>query len=195
MGKATNSSDSSDFNPEVVRYIVGDLDPAEHMEIENQIRQDEDLLIEAESLKQTFLKLEKLPEFKPPEYLSERILAQATGKKGRKIRVAAPVFALKYVSYAAAASIIFAAGFFGHHYLFEHGTIQAKKAVVLPGNAAKPWKNTNDVLTIKDYDSIVAEENADSSLRNLNRGLRQVDEYPSKINNNNQVRLTGVRKQ
>ncbi len=61
-----------------VKYVFDELDPSEVTLVEQAMLQDQNLLIEVESLKSTWRKLKKMPELEPPENISAAIINQAT---------------------------------------------------------------------------------------------------------------------
>ncbi len=60
-----------------VRYIFDELDPSEVTVVEQAMIEDQNLLIEVESLKSTWRRMKKMPFMQPPEVLSEAIIHQA----------------------------------------------------------------------------------------------------------------------
>lgn len=60
-----------------VKYVFDELDPSEITLVEEAMIQDQNLLIEVESLKSTWRKLKKMPEMHPPENISKAIIEQA----------------------------------------------------------------------------------------------------------------------
>ncbi|MDG5766385.1 hypothetical protein QA596_02820 [Balneolales bacterium ANBcel1] len=60
-----------------VKYVFDELDPSEITLVEHAMLEDQNLLIEVESLKSTWKKLKKIPELDPPENISAAIMEQA----------------------------------------------------------------------------------------------------------------------
>ena len=60
-----------------IRYLMKEMDPSEEIEFEREMMQDENLLIEVESLRKTYQKLNKLPFEEPPTELVEKIATEA----------------------------------------------------------------------------------------------------------------------
>ena len=56
-----------------IRYLMKEMDPSEEMEFEKMMREDENLLIEVESLRATNRKLSDLPSKNPPKQLIKNI--------------------------------------------------------------------------------------------------------------------------
>ncbi|SMO40634.1 hypothetical protein [Fodinibius sediminis] len=63
-----------------IRYLMKEMDPSEELLMERAMMEDENLLIEVESMRQTLAKLDKLPQKDPPSELCDRILSQAAEK-------------------------------------------------------------------------------------------------------------------
>ena len=63
-----------------------EMDPSEEMEFEKKIREDENLLIEVESLRATNRKLAGLPLQNPPKHLTQKIANEAKQLKEKKVR-------------------------------------------------------------------------------------------------------------
>jgi len=66
-----------------IKYVLNELDPAEKIEFEREMKRDPDLLIEVESIKRMQYRLEQLPEFSPPRELSESLLSFAAEESMR----------------------------------------------------------------------------------------------------------------
>lgn len=60
-----------------IKYVLSEMDPAEKIEFEREMECDPDLLIEVESIKRMRKRLEQLPDFTPPNELSESLLSLA----------------------------------------------------------------------------------------------------------------------
>lgn len=88
---------------ECIRYLMKEMDPSEELLMERAMMEDEDLLIEVESMRQTLQKMDKLPEMEPPSDVTNAILEKAAeqAEKNRKAnRTLSPVF-----KYAVAATL------------------------------------------------------------------------------------------
>lgn len=73
-------------NNDCIRYLMKEMDPSEELLMERAMMEDEDLLIEVESMRQTLKKLDKLPEVEPPSNVTESIKKKAAeqAKKNRR---------------------------------------------------------------------------------------------------------------
>ncbi|SHF42293.1 hypothetical protein SAMN05443144_108137 [Fodinibius roseus] len=87
-----------------IRYLMKEMDPSEELLMERAMMEDENLLIEVESMRQTLAKLDKLPEKNPPPELSSRIVEQAAKHAGQKKKDAQKPFKPVY-KYAVAATL------------------------------------------------------------------------------------------
>lgn len=69
-----------------IRYLMKEMDPSEELLMERAMMEDEDLLIEVESMRQTLHKLDKLPELEPPPDVRNSVMKKAAeqAKKNRK---------------------------------------------------------------------------------------------------------------
>ena len=65
----------------VIRYLMKEMDPSEEVLMERAMMEDDDLLIEVESMRQTLHRLDDLPEKKPSADLSASIIQQAAEHK------------------------------------------------------------------------------------------------------------------
>lgn len=68
---------------DVIRYLTGEMDPTEEVLMEREMMEDDDLLIEVESMRQTMNRLEDLPENEPSEELTNSIIEQAAEHRKR----------------------------------------------------------------------------------------------------------------
>src|SRR5690554_5770159 len=57
-----------------IRYLMKEMDPSEELEFEHLMREDENLLIEVESLRATYKRTSQLSIKNPPEFLTRKIL-------------------------------------------------------------------------------------------------------------------------
>ncbi len=74
MEKKQNMSNVDEL---CVKYVFDELDPSEVTLVEKAMISDQNLLIEVESLRSTWKKLQNLPELEPPPNISEAIIHQA----------------------------------------------------------------------------------------------------------------------
>lgn len=65
----------------VIRYLMKEMDPSEEVLMERAMMEDDDLLIEVESMRQTLQRLDDLPDREPPADLSASVIRQAADQK------------------------------------------------------------------------------------------------------------------
>lgn len=83
----------------VIRYLMKEMDPSEEVLMERAMMEDDDLLIEVESMRQTLQRLDDLPEKSPPAELSETIVRQAAEQKQKtSVWPSIPSEAYKYAA-------------------------------------------------------------------------------------------------
>jgi hypothetical protein len=74
MEKKSNLSSVDEL---CIKYVFDELDPSEITLVEQAMVEDENLLIEVESLKSTWRKLRNMPDLHPPVHLSDSVLKLA----------------------------------------------------------------------------------------------------------------------
>lgn len=106
MTRKKNKNQRNMLNDEnaCIRYLMKEMDPSEEVLMERAMMEDDDLLIEVESLRQTLKRLEGLPEKNPPAHLTESILHYASEKA--ESHKSSNIFSFHPVRYAAAAVLI-----------------------------------------------------------------------------------------
>jgi len=88
-----------------------EMDPSEELLMERAMMEDEDLLIEVESMRQTLQKLDRLPKVKPPKEVTDAIMEKASkhaAERRKANRSFKPVY--KYAVAATLALTITAGG-------------------------------------------------------------------------------------
>jgi len=108
-----------------------EMDPSEELLMERAMMEDEDLLIEVESMRQTLKKLDKLPEVEPPTDVTDAIMEQAA-EQAEENRESPKTFTpiLRYAVAATLALTVTAGGawFFIGSEETQAGTTQANVA-------------------------------------------------------------------
>src|SRR5690625_1768159 len=145
-----------------VRYLMKEMDPSEEMLFEKKMLEDEDLLIEVESLRKINCRLSKLPVLNPPVGLTRQILREASEHYHQKEQDRSRVFFLS-VSAAATVLVMFFAGAFWILEDDRAGTpdsssTQASVGVPAPLNlqsestaaSPSPWVDNNQELHFND---------------------------------------------
>ncbi|PAU93899.1 hypothetical protein CK503_09510 [Aliifodinibius salipaludis] len=98
-------------NNDCIRYLMKEMDPSEELLMERAMMEDEDLLIEVESMRQTLKKLDQLPEVEPPSHVTDSIkkkAAEQAEKNRQRNKTFKPAF--KYAVAATLALTISAGG-------------------------------------------------------------------------------------
>lgn len=160
-----------------IRYLMKEMDPSEELLMERAMMEDEDLLIEVESMRQTLTKLDKLPQKNPPSELTDRILEQAVDHVEKK-REAQKSFKPAY-KYAVAATLALTLTAGGTWFYMDQGgksssqSAAPSKAQITSGNEGflfgdegimpfqatsaeeqdpeiDPWIDRNDILQFED---------------------------------------------
>jgi hypothetical protein len=93
----------------VIRYLMREMDPSEEIEFERCMMEDENLLIEVESLRRTLEKTNQLPRLNPPQNLTEQLTRKASTYRQKQL-LSSRFQQIPYIQYAAAAVIIVAFG-------------------------------------------------------------------------------------
>ncbi|HYW35327.1 MAG TPA: hypothetical protein VE868_07970 [Balneolaceae bacterium] len=84
---------------DVIRYLMKEMDPSEEVLMERAMMEDDDLLIEVESMRQTLHRLDEMPEKAPPAELTESIIREAGEyKRNSPPWQAIPAELLKYAA-------------------------------------------------------------------------------------------------
>jgi hypothetical protein len=93
-----------------IRYLMKELDPSEEHMVEEMMAEDEDILIEVESLRQTYKKLGSLPKYDAPSEVLGVVMERAGEYSAKPSSGTIRYMTFKRVSYAAAAAVIVGAG-------------------------------------------------------------------------------------
>ena len=131
-----------------IRYLMKEMDPSEELEFEREMMEDENLLIEVESLRKTFQHLGKLPVLNPPKSLIENISETATRTQKQRIDQTRKWAALMAKSVAVAAVFLMIAS--TGIYFYGNGSSSGIDARNTPASASvegvQPWVNRNNVI-------------------------------------------------
>jgi len=186
-----------------VKYIYGELDPSEEIIFMRELRQNDDLMIEVEAMRETQKRLDNLPLIDPPSDLSYNIMNYVERKNAEKKNSHSFI----YLSVAASFLIfLFSAG-----YLFMNDTGKENSNSISEASAGKsdilitksrgkdiqsnsPWIDKNDVIHVNDlYDQPGA--TYDSIFRSSMQKLTPIiNGSQQRIGLNKDVQLTGSRK-
>lgn len=190
-----------------ISYIYNEMDPSERLEFERDLQNNENLLIEVESLKQVLNQLNKPHLVAPPKDIVDRIHKQAKQKVEIKKSDTSRIF------WASAAAILIVSAF-GVAYMFDStsnisGTSEStaggtswiinntdnenglSASVNTEGEEASPWVDKNDVLHFQDHTTNTNIAQVDSTSNTNFHKLTPVT-TPSRISNiQQQLHLTG----
>jgi hypothetical protein len=145
-----------DDENDVVRYIMEEMDPSEEVLMERAMMEDDDLLIEVESMRHTLQRLDDLREKEPPAELSESIVRQARDHKKYSTNW---VISSDIYKYAAVLIIGFGLGggfwFFMNFHVEHEGNIAPAAVTITTRNIAgkpqvKPWVDRHNILYFQD---------------------------------------------
>jgi hypothetical protein len=175
-----------------VKYVMRELDPSEEMLVEQAMLNDENTLIEVESLRNTYRRIQVLPQFAAPESLLEKIADQAGIYQNEQSKIR-PLFNFRKMSYAAAASLLIAGG--ASWYLqngdptvymvtedTESNVYQTSESI------SNPWIDNKNILHVNGGISSQEASVPDSMLQKL----RPIDGEIISIRPNRQLQLTGA---
>ena len=123
MEKNTNMPNADDEL--CLKYVLNELDPSEIMLVERAMAEDDDTLIEVESMRATLRKLDRLPEHEPPKHVQQQILQQAQEQadyryhSSRVIRLFSLPASTTYTAAALAAVLIISLSYGVYQYSAE----------------------------------------------------------------------------
>lgn len=185
-----------------IRYLMKEMDPSEELLMERAMMEDEDLLIEVESMRQTLKKLDKLPEMDPPSHLTDAIMAQAAEQAEKNRRSGfSTIPAFKYAVAATLALTVTAGGLWFYTGMGEENTttqsatfaseqpvdisslqgIETKASDASSTTAQtkekgiEPWIDRNNVLHFEDY--FGSDDNSYQALiQNATQKLQLIDQ-------------------
>jgi hypothetical protein len=178
-----------------IRYLMKELDPSEEHMVEEMMVEDENVLIDVESLRQTYRKLDTLPFYEAPSEVLDRVMEQAEHycavPEARKIRY----LTIRKVSYAAAAAMLVGVGLNWSGPAHTDNNIPVANIAesqipvqVLPTDS-RPWVDNRDILHIN------AAGFLGSGLADSTAGrLRLVDTEQTNATQHRQVHLTGTQR-
>lgn len=92
----------SDKNIRSVAYLYNEMDPAEKLEFERDLKVDENLLIEVETLRKVSTKLHRMDSVQPPDEVVDAVLRSLEVRK----KVAGNRRSKKFVYFSAAAILL-----------------------------------------------------------------------------------------
>lgn len=173
-----------------VKYILRELDPSEEVLVEQAMLDDENALIEVESLRNTFKKLQSLPSYDAPQHLLNNIIEQSASTRitGGNIR---PLFNFRRISYAAAASLLIAGGATWYtqsgdaHLMVVTEDTTTGTYIAEPNSS--PWIDKRDIMHVSSFGA-GTELIPDTVMQRL----RPIDAESAPIRPSRQLQLTGA---
>lgn len=188
-----------------IRYLMKEMDPSEEVLMERAMMEDEDLLIEVESMRRTLGRLEDLPDKEPSCELTDSIVEEAA--EYRKGVLSSRFVTTPLVRFAAAAVVLLAVsagGFYAYDFLSAGGadgsrtTSQAALGgTASPSDAGQgarvtPWVDRNNVLRLEQTAGSGSDRQAlDSIFRSATRKLTPLNDSFFYGNRNPSYQLTG----
>ena len=191
-----------------IRYLMREMDPSEELLMERAMMEDENLLIEVESMRQTFKKLDQLPQVDPPSDVCNSILQKASehAEKKRNANFFKPVY-----KYAVAATLALTITAGGMWFYIGEGTNQGSSSTELSQGAVnfesdmfflndivqkastndseiEPWVDRNNVLH---YEAGKEDSNFKAILQNSTQKLQLIDHPVNRRQRPGNIQLTG----
>jgi hypothetical protein len=171
-----------------IRYLLKEMDPSEEMEFEKLMREDEDLLIEVESLRATKRRLSGLSLKNPPQSLTQKITNDAKQLQSERLRKNKDfTFFLK----RGMAAAILLSVFIGGGYFYYNDTPKS----VIPATSAtgtiEPWVDRNEVLRFSEGPKASESSSSANELTRSYDKLELVNDPSSSVNGGNGIMLTG----
>jgi hypothetical protein len=195
-------------NTNSIAYLFREMDPTEEVEFERSLTENENLLIEVESLRKVQERLNSLPSFTPPAHVVDSIKETAAKQAFKKQR-----FRFGSVHYAAAAVLL--AGFFAGAILLEtNSSNDSSDSASLgapafqfsnnaPSSASSesrierrkitPWVDNNEVIRFTDRGTHTEGSSVDSLFKNSYQRLTPVTDPLQSAGYQRGLHLTGSR--
>jgi|AntRauTorcE11897_2_1112592.scaffolds.fasta_scaffold00006_17 hypothetical protein len=173
-----------------IRYLMKEMDPSEEMEFEKQMREDENLLIEVESLRAAKKRLSALSTKNPPQSLTQKISDDAKQLQSEKLRSSKNItFFLKR---GLAAGILLAAFTGGGYYLYSGvGVSDSENSTNSTTEAIEPWVDRNEVLRFSETQQVSQSSAVENDLTRSYDKLELVSDPSGNINGGSGIMLTG----
>ncbi len=173
-----------------IRYLMKEMDPSEEMEFEKKMREDENLLIEVESLRATNRKLSDLPLQNPPKQLTQKIANEAKQLQSQKVR---KNNAFVFIAKRGIAAAILLSAFTGGYYYFS-GTLDATQTSLEKAERTEPWVDRNEVIRFSGNQPAAQTPTLQTDLSKSFEKLQLVSDPTGTVNGSNGILLTGSSK-
>jgi hypothetical protein len=171
-----------------IRYLLREMDPSEEMEFEQQMREDEDLLIEVESLRATKRKLSGLPSKNPPKFLTQKISDDV--KQIQKNKKSPISDSLKYFFNRGVAAAILLIAVTGGISYYAFNIDQNSPLKTNVETQIQPWVDRNEVLRFQDESQSIQAQDIQQDLTRSYEKLQLVNDQALR-NGSNGILLTG----
>ncbi len=127
-----------------IRYLMKEMDPSEELEFEQLMREDENLLIEVESLRATNRRLSELSPKNPPQTLTQQIVDDAKQLQKQRVNSSRKSYIIFRKAVAAALVLFVLSG----GYYYYTGSTKAVQSAEPQVNSeeVKPWVDRNEIL-------------------------------------------------
>lgn len=156
-----------------IRYLMREMDPSEEIEFEREMMEDENLLIEVESLRKTYQKMGKLPLMDPPGGLSNNVSKSVISAQQKRLRKNKQWMFLLTKAVAAAAILLMVVSTGLYFYDITPAVEEsAQPNLATEANVVEPWVDRNNVIM---FVGTSIQPNNDQSLQS------DVDESFSKL--------------
>ncbi|MDR9417501.1 hypothetical protein [Gracilimonas sp.] len=168
-----------------IRYLMKEMDPSEEAEFERKMREDEDLLIEVESLRATKRKLSSLPQKKPPKEITNQVLNDIKQLQSNK-----STFLKTFSTFAKrglAAAILLMSMTVGYFYFMGNSATTQETAIPSDSETVEPWVDRNEVLRFTGGE----QSSVQSEFTRSYEKLQLVNDPSANGSANNSILLTG----
>lgn len=169
-----------------IRYLMKEMDPSEETEFEKQMREDENLLIEVESLRATKRKLSALPNQNPPKDLTKNIVDDAKQLRLNNSKLSGFNYFLKKGIAAAFLLVAFSGGAYYYYIDFTNPGIPVQNNV----ENVEPWVDRNEVLRFSDGQQALEASMQSEFTKSFDK-LQLVTKPNGNSGSGNKVLLTG----
>lgn len=132
-----------------LKYVLNELDPSEVLLVERAMANDDDTLIEVESLRLTLRKIDSMPEYKPPRHVQQRILEEAKRhaeeryQQSRILNFFSFQKTASYTAAAVAAVLLISISYGMYQYAVEYQQVPNTSADIQEGFAPANLTQTN----------------------------------------------------
>lgn len=129
-----------------IRYLMREMDPSEEIEFEREMMNDNNLLIEVESLRKTYQKLGKLPLLDPPIDIVSKVSSEALKHQQALVRRSSRWKAIMPKSVAASVAFILVSAT-GIYFLNNQASeIEGTSSVNVISSEVAPWVDRSNMI-------------------------------------------------